>query len=142
MMNLCASIIKHGDILATLLGIVFTMIALSKLGKKSREEAAYIAVVGMSITYLFMVLLPGVNNQLIGLVGCSNILMCRLWNAFVGAGISTALLMGVGKHLKVKATPAKMLFMCFFVGVVAANLVGMGITQQCSASTKTEKSRG
>jgi hypothetical protein len=142
MMNLCASINVYSQQMGTLMAMGFAMLAFTKLGKKSREEAAYISFVGLSLMCLCNIFL---SEQISNIVNAFNVSSNGLPHALcisvIAAALITALLMVVGKHLKIKATPAKTLLMCFFIGVALANLVGLAINNNCSAPAKTEKNR-
>lgn len=145
MMNLCHQLNVYGMQIATLLSIVFTMIAFSQIGKKGRSDSAYITFVGMSLMCLVNiccgVMLGHLSDSLSAITG-HNVFVDAIQGGVVAAVIITALLMIVGKPLKVKAMLPKTLFLCFFVGIALSNLVGVVVDQQCAASVKTEKSRG
>lgn len=139
MMNLCHQLSFYNQEILTLLALVFTMGALSKIAKKHREETAYTALVGVSLMSLVNVFLDAPLSAVVKLVKSpENSLVHALWISVVATVIIVALLMLVGKILKVKAVAPKTLAICFFVGIALANLVGMAINHSCSAP-KTEK---
>lgn len=142
MMNCCHMLNVYGQQIQTLLAVIFTMLACSKIAKKHREETAYTAVVGISLLCIVNIVLSGPVNQIIGMLNASNHIVNALWGAVVYAAIITALLMVVGKALKIKKVNPKHLAICFFVGIALANLAGMLIAQQCSAKPAKHHKQG
>ncbi len=143
MMNLCASINVYYQQIGTLLVMGFSMLAFTNLGKKSREEAAYISFIGLSLFCLCNIFL---SEQMTNILNTLNVpssgMSHGLCMSVMLAAFVTACLMVAGKHLKVKSTAPKTLFICFFVGAVVSSLALLVIDNNCSAPAKTEKSRG
>lgn len=138
MMDFCHQLNVYGQQIATLLAMIFTMVAFSKVGKKHREETAYTALVGLSLLCIVNIVLAGPIGSVINLVHDSEVLHA-LWGAVIAAVIVTVLLMVAGKSLKVKVMPPKTVAICFFVGVALANFVGMAIDRQCAVPVKTSR---
>lgn len=140
MIDFCHQMNVYGQQIGTLLAVIFTMLAFSKVGKKHREETAYTAVVGISLLCLVNIFLSGPLGHVMNLVKTSsNSFVHVLWSFVVATVIITVLLMIAGKPLKVKSVVPKSLAICFFVGIALANLVGMAINNQCSAPAKATK---
>ena len=138
MMDFCHQMNMYSLQVGTLLGIIFTMIAFSRIAKKQRDETAYTALVGVSLMSLVNLFLYKPLGHVIDLAP-SSYLVTPLWSAVVSALVITALLTAVGKALKVKAMPPKTIALCFFVGIAAANFVLAGVDKHCSAPAKSSK---
>lgn len=140
MMNLCHQFSVYQEQIRTLLAIIFTMVAFSKVAKKNRTESAYTSVVGVCLLVLANIILAGPIGHVIDAVHNSNDFLNCVSGAVIAAVIITALLMLVGKLLKVKAMPPKTLFICFLIGVGLANIIAVATGNHCAASSKAAKS--
>ena len=141
-MNICTQLINSALIINTVLTLGFVMLALTRLGKKNREEAAYTASIGLILVVFLTSILPSIPHTIMNLINIAeNTCMGALWNGLVYSIIATILLMLVGEYCKVKAVQPKILLLCFAVGMVAANLTTLVIAKQC-ATPKVVKHRG
>ncbi len=142
-MNFCHQFSVYNQEIVTMMAVVFSMLMFSKFGKKSREEAAYISVVGVSLMVLTNLFFANILSSFMCAVDTSShVFMQPIWTSFVMTVIITVLLMVIGKQLKVKTTAPKVFALCFFVGILAANCVSMCVEKQCSAPTKKAKHQG
>jgi hypothetical protein len=138
-MNLCAQLQVYGAPFYALLGMALTMLALSRIAKKHREETAYTVFVGLSSAIVANLVIPEVFNSAIELVHMTNQYGQAIYGGAVAAVAATVLLMLLGKPLKVKAVAPKILFICFFLGLGLANIVEVALHNQCHAPRKASK---
>lgn len=140
-MHLCPQLHVYGGAAFTLLGMAFTMLALSRFGKKHRDDTAYTVFVGVSLVTLANILVPGVFNTVINLVHNSNNYLNAISGGAISAVTATVLLMVVGKPLKVKTIAPKTLLICFFVGLALSNLVSGVLLSHCPTSAAVSNHR-